>query len=370
MPSKPQVLQICYSYTAPFLYLSNQYANLFKDSPYDVVTVYLKGEPSEQVIQQMQGNEVIFLNLKKSQLRGLKLHAILQIAKLHKERHFAFCVCQRHQALYIATHIRDLKVIGVLHGFNEYKRLGRRLWAMWHQKKLALLGVSDAVRDELRERLPRFPQNQIQTLHNSVNPQTMIDSLFPRLQAREELGLGDYFWFVNVARLVPDKDQATLIRGFAEVSRQLPQVRLAIFGAGRLEADLKTLVSTENIDDKVLFLGNVQRCYRYLPGFDSFVLTSAREAFGMVLLEAMLAGLPVIASDLKGVSEVVGNLAWRFKVGDPGLLAKQLSSIYLLSPEERKKCASDMLQHVTEHYSTESMRRTFWRLPFLKDWGL
>jgi glycosyltransferase involved in cell wall biosynthesis len=198
----------------------------------------------------------------------------------------------------------------------------------------------------------------------------MRDSLLPRAQAREELGLGDHFWFVNVARLVPDKDQATLIRGFAEVARTLPQVRLAILGAGRLEADLKALVITEQITDKVMFLGNIQRCYRYLPAFDSFVLTSAREAFGMVLLEAMLAGLPVIASDLKGVSEVVGKLAWRFKAGDPGLLAKQLSMIYHLGPDERKDCELRMLQHVTEYYSTESMRRTFWALPFLRDWGL
>lgn len=370
MPSRPQVLQICHSYGDPFLYLSSQYAALFKDTPYQITTVYLKGKPNEQVVQQSKADEVIFLNLKNNQTRGLKLYAIYFILKLHLKKKFVFCICQRHQPLYIATHIPGLRVIGVLHDFDEYNRLGRRLWALWHKKKLALLGVSNDLRDTLRQRLPRFPHTQIQTLHNSVNPQAMRSDLFTRHQAQTALGLSDHFWFVHVGRLVPDKDQATLIRGFAHIAREIPKARLAIIGQGELDASLKALAFSENITDKIVFLGNIPSCARYLLAFDSFILTSKRETFGMVLLEAMVAGLPIIASDLVSINEVVGETAWRFAAQDPIQLSTQIKTVYELSDNDRQHCQERMFQRVNEHYSTESMQKQFWSLPFVKNWQL
>ena len=223
--SHPQVLQLCHDYRAPFLYLSGQYAKLFAHTHYEVTTVFLKGAPDENVVKQCHANEVIFLNLTSKQIRGLKLRAIYQILKLHRSKQFRLCIAHRYQSVYIATLIPHLPVIGVHHDYIEYKRRSHRTWVNWHKKNLALLGVSNSVRDSMRDDLPDFPPEQIQTLYNTVNPQEMQEKLRSREQARKELGLTDHFWFVKVGRLHPLKDQSTLIRGFAKVAKTQPEIR-------------------------------------------------------------------------------------------------------------------------------------------------
>ena len=76
-----QVLQICHCYYPPFLDCARQYSKLFEGTEYKVVTVYLTGEPSEEVARATCSDEVIFLGYKSSQVRGLKLKAIAEIRK-------------------------------------------------------------------------------------------------------------------------------------------------------------------------------------------------------------------------------------------------------------------------------------------------
>ena len=67
------ILQFCHGYDGPFLDCARQYAVLFAGAPYKVCTVYLTGEPSEEVVQGSASDEVIFLACKSKDVRGLKL---------------------------------------------------------------------------------------------------------------------------------------------------------------------------------------------------------------------------------------------------------------------------------------------------------
>jgi glycosyltransferase involved in cell wall biosynthesis len=148
-------------------------------------------------------------------------------------------------------------VIGVHHAFGDYQRRTRRLFARIFQKRLSLLGVSDAVRDDMRRCLPKWPAGRIQTLYNRIDLESLQTSQVSREAARKTLGLEANAWIVgNVGRLHPDKDQATLLRGFAAALAYLPtQSQLVILGKGRLEQDLKELARELGIADRVLFLG-------------------------------------------------------------------------------------------------------------------
>lgn len=288
------VLQFCHGYDGPFLDCARQYASLFADSGYKVTTVFLTGVADPEVAAACASDEVLFMEYSSKAIRGLKLGAIAEMRKIAASRHFSFCIAHRAKPIYIALLATRLQVIGVHHAFGDYQRRGRRLFASIFHKRLSLLAVSDAVRDDIRRCLPKWPQARIQTLYNRIDVEALQALQVSRDEARDALGLSPDEWVVgNVGRLHPDKDQATLLKGFALALKQLPaESRLAILGTGRLEQDLKALARELGIADKVLFLGQVPDARRYFRAFDVFALSSDHEPFGMVLLEAMAAGVP------------------------------------------------------------------------------
>src|SRR5574344_779444 len=307
MSGQKWVLQFCHGYDGPFLDCARQYAVLFKDTEYKVCTVYLTGAPSEEVIQGSTSDEVLFFNYRSKDIRGLKLAAIRDFKKLVASRDFAFCIAHRFKPIYIALLGSKLPVIGVHHAFGDYTRLSRRLFANFFKQRLRLLGVSNAVRDDMRACLPGFKPENIETLYNRIDVEAVQAEQVSRSEARDFLGLPHDAWIVgNVGRLHPDKDQATLIKGFAQALQDLPKGSLlAILGTGPLETPLRNLAKTLGVADRVLFLGQVPNARRYFKAFDVFALTSDHEPFGMVLLEAMAAGVPAICSNCGGGREVV-----------------------------------------------------------------
>jgi glycosyltransferase involved in cell wall biosynthesis len=216
-------------------------------------------------------------------------------------------------------------VIGVHHAFGDYERKGRRLFANLFRKRLSLLGVSDAVRDDMRRCLAQWPAERIQTLYNRIDVDALQASLVPRAEARQALGLDEQAWMVgNVGRLHPDKDQATLLRGFAEALPGLP--------AGAPPGDPRQgppggasrRWPPSWVAGQVDFLGQVPDARRYFQAFDVFALSSDHEPFGMVLLEAMVAGVPLLATACGGAREVVEGVGVLFPLGDAAQLAQGL----------------------------------------------
>jgi glycosyltransferase involved in cell wall biosynthesis len=184
-----------------------------------------------------------------------------------------------------------------------------------------------------------------------------------REAARAHLGLPQDAWVVgNVGRLHPDKDQATLIRGFAQALPHLPAGSLlAIMGSGKLEGTLKALAAELGVSESVCFLGQVSAGRRFFRAFDVFALSSDHEPFGMVLLEAMAAGVPVIGTDCGGGREVVQGVGELFPLGD----AAALADVLRLQPQSGDLPAvRERLQaHLQQHFSDPVVRERFWSLP-------
>lgn len=360
----PRILQFCHGYEGPFLDCVRQYAALFRGTGYKVTTVYLTGEPNPEVELGSDSDEVVFLGYKSQDVRGLKLKAILDLRRLVAGRNFRLCIAHRFKPVYVTLLATNLPVIGVHHAFGDYRRLGRRLAAWLFRKRLSLLGVSHAVRDEMRKCLPRWPAQRIESLYNRVDLATLQARQFSREQARQALGLPSNAWVIGtVGRLHPDKDQATLLRGFAVALPRLPEGSLlAIMGSGRLEASLRALADALQITDQVRFLGQIAEGRRYFKAFDSFVLSSDHEPFGMVLLEAMAAGLPPITTDCGGAREVVAGIGELFPLRD----VQQLSEILVHQPGHSIDTHS-LSQHLQLNFTDAAARRHFWTLPMTAD---
>lgn len=362
---QPWVLQFCHGYDGPFLDCARQYAALFVGTPYKVCTVYLTGAPSDEVVRGSASDEVIFLDHSSRAVRGLKLKAIAQIRRIAASRDFRLCIAHRFKPVYVALLGTSLPVIGVHHAFGDYRRRSRQLFANFFSKRLALLGVSNAVRDDMRACLPGWPVERIETLYNRIDVAAVQAEQVSREAAREFLDLPPDAWVVgNVGRLHPDKDQATLIRGFALALPQLPAGSLlAIMGSGRLESSLKALATELGVAEQVRFLGQVAQGRRYFKAFDVFALTSDHEPFGMVLLEAMAAGVPVVCSDCGGGREVVEGIGQLFTLGDGDALAQRLLCSASTSP--RSEVRVDL-----RRFTDMAARETFWQLPMLTRLGL
>ena len=363
-----RVLQFCHGYDGPFLDCARQYASLFVGTPYKVTTVYLTGAPNVEVERGSASDEVVFLDYRSRDVRGLKLKAIRDIKRLVAGRNFQFCIAHRFKPIYVALLGTDLPVIGVHHGFGDYQRLSRKLFANCFRKRLALLGVSNAVRDEIRACLPSWPAERIETLYNRIDIAAVQAEQVCRDDARDHLGLPLDAWVVgNVGRLHPDKDQATLIRGFAQALPQLPAGSLlAIMGSGRLESSLKALAAELGVSTSVRFLGQVPQGRRYFKAFDVFALTSDHEPFGMVLLEAMAAGVPVICSDCGGGREVVGESEWLFALGSAQALGQRLVRMAIDRPQSQAGFVEALHDRIVNMFSDPATRRVFWHLPMLQ----
>lgn len=359
------VLQFCHGYDGPFLDCARQYASLFAGSGYKVTTVFLTGVADPEVAAGCASDEVLFMEFSSKAVRGLKLTAIAQLRKIAASRSFSFCIAHRFKPIYVALLATRLPVIGVHHAFGDYQRRSRKLFAGFFRKRLSLLGVSDAVRDDMRRCLPAWPAARIQTLYNRIDVDALQAIQVPVHEARDALGLSPDEWVIgNVGRLHPDKDQATLLKGFALALAHLPgESRLAILGSGRLEQDLKELARELGIADKVLFLGQVSDARRYFRAFDVFALSSDHEPFGMVLLEAMAAGVPLLATACGGAKEVVEGVGILFPFGDAEHLAQGLRHLAAMDQHQQRQCAEMMLERLRERFSDQAVRATFWQLP-------
>lgn len=357
------ILHICHSYYPPFLDCARQYNALFKNTPYKVLTVYLTGEEDKGVVYDTQSDEVVFLGYKSKEVRGLKLGAIAKIKAIAKERNFVFCIAHRVKPTYIALLATDLAVVSVHHNYNDYSRWSRRLIVNFYQDRLLMLGVSNAVRDDLCRDLSTWPKERIQTLYNRIDLKSTEASFLSHDEARAYLQIPkDSFVIGNVGRLHRDKDQTTLIKGFAKAFPHLPRnCILVIMGKGPLEADLKELADQLGISDAVVFTGNVPDAKRYFKAFNIFTLTSDHEPFGMVLLEAMAANLPIICSDSGGGAEVVKGIGDLFPLSDVEILAT------LMIKNANRQLSTDKIQYkLITQFTDDAVKAKFWNIEYIR----
>lgn len=151
-----------------------------------------------------------------------------------------------------------------------------------------------------------LPEHDIRTLICGFKINRDAEEPAERLARRRGRGVAaDDVLLVNVARLYPEKDQAFLLRCFAEIVRRRPQARLWIVGVGPLEAELKSLAAGLNLLGHVRFLGWVESWSRLLPLCDVQVHPATIEGVSLAVGEGMAAGLPLVASEVGGLREII-----------------------------------------------------------------
>lgn len=188
------------------------------------------------------------------------------------------------------------QVIVVFHGSKTFKPAEAAMLRNYSSELLTLVAVSQTLANEVQGQIGRHVHNG----RLALDPDGLRGSLESCATARRVLGLPEQVGRVigAIGRLVPEKGFALLLEAGALWLREHPDDCLVIVGEGDERARLLALARELGISGQVHLVGHHPQASRLLLAFDLVCLPSEQEGFGLVLSEAVIAGVPVLASDL------------------------------------------------------------------------
>jgi glycosyltransferase involved in cell wall biosynthesis len=329
------------------------------------VVCYLRGHDEELAELEKFGHDVISLDVSEKKLRRFQPLVVWELAKIMKERSIDILHCQRHKpTVYgtIAAYItgKNLKVISHVRGLNRTRSFKRKLLnGILFRRISRIIAVSDAVREDIISSNFDFLAVKVVAIYNGIDVEPFIDSKLTREAAKIRLGIPgkNVFVYGTVGRLVETKGQSILLQAFAKVYEQCPQSCLVLAGGGRLESKLRGLAAELDIKESVIFLSHRHDIPEVLKAYDIFVLPSVAEGLPGALLEAMATGLPVIASRVGGVPEILNNPDLGTMVSPRSVdeLASAMKGLYKTPEEHRYKIGKALRERVLEGFSKEKM---------------
>ena len=240
------------------------------------------------------------------------------------------------------------------HGTMETRRWNLAVQRFAWSRVDRVLSVSSRLAERLSA-TAGFPLERVQVIRNGVDLARLQSG--DREGARRALGLtNDALVFGTVGRLVPVKDQASLLRAARVVHEAGVQATLLIAGDGPLLGDLQGLARTLGIEDRVRFLGLRNDIEQVLAALDVFALSSTSEGLSNTLVEAMAAGLPVVATRVGGADEIVveGETGLLVPPSSPEALGSAIASL-LAHPSRRAALAQAGRARAAAQFSVESM---------------
>lgn len=242
-----------------------------------------------------------------------------------------------HADLYgtLAASMASVKfVISTRHNDNSFRKLypmGKLMaWITGYIDRV--ICISEHVRD-FSEKVEETPKDKMKVIYYGINPSLVIGDA----SWRQQLGWGNDVPVLGiVARLTEQKGHRTLLKAMPEVLHQFPKTRLVVVGDGELTAQLHQEAVQLGISDNIHFLGYRENAAAMMSGFDIFVHPSRWEGFGLVFLEAMIASLPIVATEVSAIPEIVID-------GETGLLvppdnADALAQALLKLMSDPRKC--------------------------------
>ncbi len=191
-----------------------------------------------------------------------------------------------------------------------------------------------------------------------------------RARRRKEFGFSAHDWVViTVSRLVAKNRVDDCIRAVAALPKEF---KLLIAGSGELEQELKRLTAKLGVSDRVVFAGNVENEWipEYLAAADVFARPSSSEGFGISFIEAMAAGVPVIATPVGGITDFLEDKKTGLFCGvnDPRDLALKIQTL-MRDSELRRGIIDEARQRVKERYDWDAIADRMHREAFEPLWN-
>lgn len=215
------------------------------------------------------------------------------------------------------------------------------------------------------------PRKEILTIYNGIDANSL--KFLSREEARKSLS-GKYPISIiqypkskiigTIANLYPAKGLEHLIKASYKLRATSYKLKFIVIGEGRERPKLENLIKKYNLENNFFLLGEIPDAYKYLKAFDIFVLSSVKEGFPWTILEAMVAGVPIIATRVGAVPEILenpsmdstssGQAGLLVKPGDAGELSEAIIEL-INNPSSGVKLAEQSRKIVEERFTLKRM---------------
>ncbi len=364
-----RALQLCPNDKLAFTEICRNHARALTRLGYEVATIFFaSGDSASLKSEWHNAGTVEFLGHARLKRKNRLIRDQI-VERLHG-RSFELLIGHRFRGLQVALALNRTEttnadpgartILGMVHeyGFLRHRRRRRilaRLSKASSRANIFLAGVSGPVVQELKALCKLTCLEIPNVLDIEQHDHERID----RESARKALGIGSEYPLIGyVGRLEAIKNPLPLLQSFRAVLQDLPRnSKLVYIGAGSEESTLKAAVQAQNLRARVHFTGYLPQAHRLLSALDVLVVPAdAREAFGMVLIEAMLARVPVICADSQGPRQVLSGHGHLFDLQDPGSLARNLRALLQVGEtDERVRELQRAREHVIENHALSTL---------------
>lgn len=252
-----------------------------------------------------------------------------------------------------------IKMIYTCHGFHFFDGASLLSWILYYPiEKLAARWTDTIVTinkedKEIAEKFKLRNNGQVMLMHGvgiSANEYELRG--FDKSYYRKSLGLkNDEFVILMLAELNKNKNHIQLINAISLLVSKYPSIKVLCAGKGPLKDELENTVKRSKLDKNIKFLGFRTDVKELLNVSDCIALFSRREGLGKCLLEGMIVGKPLIATDTRGPRQLITNNqnGYLVKVGDYKKTAEYIENIYL-DNMKRISFSKNSLNRVKEYY--------------------
>ena len=246
-----------------------------------------------------------------------------------------------NKALIITAHTSPQKA------FNKKIEWLLRLMLRFQKRKLMVVAVSEANQEAIKKYFS-ISNESCKCINNGID----IDRFCKREHER--------FTFINVARQDENKNQIAMIRAIEQIKKMGRDALLILVGDGPCHEQLKSESNALGLSDCVIFSGQVPDPETYYAKADVYVQTSFREALPLSVLEAMASGLPIVATNVGGLKDVVDGNGVLIEAGDDEALLSAMLDMMDTS-EFKYEMMAKKSKEIVKNYSSSRMAELYER---------
>lgn len=264
----------------------------------------------------------------------------------------------------IPKSIRKIPLICTVHGWTNTKAMSKMALYEWLDRKLlkyldAVVVVNRLMIGDSRIVSAKVAKSKMFVVENGIKLEKGRHTNYDKDRVISQY-IKSSFSICIVGRLSKEKGHEYLIEAVRLLKDKGNNIKLIIIGEGDLLNELQAKVRHLYLQDHVMFLGYLENATVYIRHFDVFVLSSLTEGMPITLLEAMQENVPIVATNVGGIPDIIGNGEAGLLVppSDPGALASGIECI-LENPAIIKPLTDCAASRLKQYYSSEVMAKKY-----------